>query len=782
MILHANDFGCVPDGRFLERASLIAGSAVLTDLDGILRLTDVGKYIAIPGAVDLVTTIARLAEHREVRNAQMGAAGQDPSQLTGILFNPEEPVGQDEEPFLESVHIGRRITVAGAGPGGSTLVSDIVNIIDTTTIVLAHAASTPVTNARVILNRPDRVALDDYARRTVSNLSINLGDRTITDAEMTIGGRALNSESARFSSEDLGKAVTIEAAGVLVTTILSFQSTNQVTLCAPSQWAVTEGQADVWKTDSRTGLELLLSAINSLPEGETEIQFAPGVYDFRRSGDATSPINGVIGLRGMRDLTIRGSGAGVTVLRLMPGQDLNSLNTHVIETQDCRRLTFSDLSVHGAYLTMAKTNEQMHGIFLNEGSQEIIIERVRVFQTAGDGLRFLGRAENPGLGVAENKVRKVWVQGCQFVQNKRTGIGFQREVEQVWIQNCYIEMIPPSTDSCVDFEPTGNKAPGQIFASPTDIIIDSNFMKHGTLAAAVSISGIAGLDPTRRVKFTNNVVIGGEIFCTDVAQLTLQNNLVQVTNRGSKNRIPIQIQRGGDSVLITGNLLVNDDDTGTRAVISLSEVNQRQVRHALVADNLCFTRAGNGIECLSSNEVVIQGNLVVATDSCNHGILIRSESSGMDNISVRDNDITVRDIGRWRFGIRIAADPQPIGHVSITGNSIRGARLGGIVFQSNQFTQTPVCALNRIAEDVQESLSGIRNLPARSLIVGGAASRGGDGPESGSGRCLAGLGDPNTNNVPGNVGDIFQRLDGLPGATLYVKEAGNGTTTGWTAK
>ena len=30
MILHANDFGCVPDDRFLEWVSIAAGSTVLT--------------------------------------------------------------------------------------------------------------------------------------------------------------------------------------------------------------------------------------------------------------------------------------------------------------------------------------------------------------------------------------------------------------------------------------------------------------------------------------------------------------------------------------------------------------------------------------------------------------------------------------------------------------------------------------------------------------------------------------------------------------------------------
>ena len=65
--------------------------------------------------------------------------------------------------------------------------------------------------------------------------------------------------------------------------------------------------------------------------------------------------------------------------------------------------------------------------------------------------------------------------------------------------------------------------------------------------------------------------------------------------------------------------------------------------------------------------------------------------------------------------------------------------------------------------------------------MGGAASGGGSGAGSGAGRWLAGLGDPN-GKVGGNVGDVFQRLDGGAGATLYVKEAGDGTDAGWVSK
>ena len=48
MVLHVSDFGCVPDGRFLDRAFIAAGSAVVTDGDSSLRVTDVGTKSRSP--------------------------------------------------------------------------------------------------------------------------------------------------------------------------------------------------------------------------------------------------------------------------------------------------------------------------------------------------------------------------------------------------------------------------------------------------------------------------------------------------------------------------------------------------------------------------------------------------------------------------------------------------------------------------------------------------------------------------------------------------------------
>lgn len=51
----------------------------------------------------------------------------------------------------------------------------------------------------------------------------------------------------------------------------------------------------------------------------------------------------------------------------------------------------------------------------------------------------------------------------------------------------------------------------------------------------------------------------------------------------------------------------------------------------------------------------------------------------------------------------------------------------------------------------------------------------------GGAKVLAGTGIPN-NVVVGSVGDLFVRKDGGASTTLYVKESGNDTNTGWVAK
>ena len=108
---------------------------------------------------------------------------------------------------------GLRITVADAGIPGRPLISDVLEVVDGTTLDLAQPALTSVAGVEAVLNRPDRIELNDYARATSTGATIDLQDRTVADAAMIVGQRVLNSPTAQFSSDDLNKQVTVFAAG-----------------------------------------------------------------------------------------------------------------------------------------------------------------------------------------------------------------------------------------------------------------------------------------------------------------------------------------------------------------------------------------------------------------------------------------------------------------------------------------------------------------------------------------------------------------------------------------
>jgi Right handed beta helix region len=303
----------------------------------------------------------------------------------------------------------------------------------------------------------------------------------------------------------------------------------------------------------------------------------------------------------------------------------------VVHLRSCSQITLRDTSVHGAYLTMGRVNEQMHGVFVAEGCTEIVVERVRVHQTAGDGIRFLGSPTE--------RVRKVWINGCRLIQNKRSGLAFQRSVEQVWVRGCVIEMTPPSTDACLDFEPTGDPAAAGI--APRDIIIDGNMMVHGTATIAVSLSGRSDANRLSHVQFTNNLLIGGSIFVTDVDRLLMRGNIVVVPADGPP-RIPLNVARGGRELSIVANLLVNENPQ-VDAVLRLSRAAGRGVQRAVVADNLCRTGSGSGILLISATDVAVTGNTVVSTGAGVAGVLAVAENAALDGITIRDNHISIGD-------------------------------------------------------------------------------------------------------------------------------------------
>ncbi len=508
-------------------------------------------------------------------------------------------------------------------------------------------------------------------------------------------------------------------------------------------------------TDDRAYIQ---NAINdAVSNNKGGILIPSGTYRVSKS-----PIPGVrcsIDLNGVQDFMIMGEGPKSVVKLVDTTSATGDWHVFILRNK-CQRMVIKDLVIDGNRTGLTDPDEQSHGIEVEPGTEDLVVERCTLRECFGDGMRLLGK-DGP-----EQNVKRLRIENCLFQTNKRSGLAIQRAIEQIIIANCIFDATV--TDQSIDFEPTGTDG-------PTDLIIQGCLINHTNGTAAVTLSGIGSRHPLLRCKFSDNIVLGGQIFCTDVTQLAIQNNIIV-----SPKRSAIAVNRGGEECLITGNMIVHEQPDGG-AAISLTEANQRQVTRALIAHNLCLTRSGTGILCRSSDDVAVENNMIVATGPCDEGIFVHSENSSMDNISLRDNDILVKDEGTWVTGIRLSSgSAKPIHHISVVGNAVSGAKKG-VAFENRGFAQTPICALNRISENVPEPLSGLDNLPFGSLITGGALSRGGSTPNSGAGRFLTGLGDPNK-KVPGNVGDLFQRLDGTPGATFFVKETGSNTKSGWVAK
>jgi hypothetical protein len=501
---------------------------------------------------------------------------------------------------------------------------------------------------------------------------------------------------------------------------------------------------------------------DAVANGKGGIFFPAGTY--RVSNPGVPGVHWSLDLDNVQDFMVVGEGPGSVVK--LADTTARTGDWHVFILRDtCRRVVFKDLAIDGNRTGLTGPDEQSHGIEVESGTEDLVIDRCVIRDCFGDGVRLVGTNQPAGI------VRRVRIENCLFQTNGRSGLSVQRAVEQMIVSNCHFDRTV--NDQSIDFEPTGS-------GGPSHLVIQGCVINHTNAAKAVALSGVSGPDPLVDCKLVNNLIVGGPVFCTDVNRLTIQNNVVLVPHLGEAQRIPVQIQRGGDSVLVTGNLLVNDD-TITEAVISLSESNRRQVTRALVSDNLCVARVGNGIQCLSGDDIAIHGNMIIATDRCAQGVFVRAESSAMDRIAVRDNSVTVNEAGAWRTGVRIASSASnQVHHLSVTGNSVDGAA-EGIRFENPHFVRTPVVALNRSNVAVAQPMLGLNNLPERSVVVSGAASAGGTAAASGGGRTLVGLGDPN-GAVTGNVGDLFQRLDGSPGSTLYVKEADDGATAGWSPK
>jgi hypothetical protein len=414
------------------------------------------------------------------------------------------------------------------------------------------------------------------------------------------------------------------------------------------------------------------------------------------------------------------------------------------------------LSVHGAYLTLAHVNEQMHGILINQDCQEVLVERVRVFQSAGDGIRLLGEPDH--------KVRKVWVQGCRLIQNKRAGIGFQREAEFVWIQDCYIEATPPATDACIHFEPTGGVA-------PTDVVIDGNVLVHGTDATAATFSGQTGTaNPTQRVKFINNTVQGGGIGAVNAQDVIVASNTIVAGEQG-----PVVIFRGDCSGLrLSSNKIVAPG--GVRAAVNIANLGNFASSGVWIEANQIEAAAGPGIQLSNpGSHFEIRGNRLFGGGFAAIGIIVNLEPP-LPRLDFKLADNTIANFRGGGIQLSTTNSAARFEGVAIHGNNIyvdvpgAGSPFGISFLKPGQGTDRWLLDAVVSGNMLGTLLTKIDRDPATVpfIAIGG---------NLGDCTIFEGVGSPE-GIVTATVGSLFMRIDAGVNTALYLKQSGT-AETGW---
>ena len=382
-----------------------------------------------------------------------------------------------------------------------------------------------------------------------------------------------------------------------------------------------------------------------------------------------------------------------------------------------------------------------------------------MFQTAGDGIRL--------LGANTNKVRQVWINGCRVIQNKRTGIAFQRAVELVWVRDCYIEMTPPSTDACIDFEPTGSTSP-----PPSDVVIDSNHLVHGTPAQAVSISGINAVRPARRVRFTNNTLLGGGIGGVHAQEVTVADNTIVSGERGQ-----VMIFRGNfDGLRVERNRIVAPAQQlqGVR-LVALDGFSANRVRFV---DNQIEV-AGVGLELIDpGSSIELRGNRIVGRHQ-SIGISVRLSGSppgAHRDIRIIDNTITNFADAAIRLttsntteryeGVEISSN-QIDADAAAPSTNLTGIRLARPGNGNAQWLSDVIIANNRFGATISTKIERHTPTVPSINIAGNVGDR----------VVIQGDGDPEGRHAA-PFGSAFLRVDDEATTALYLKVAGTGVN-GW---
>jgi nitrous oxidase accessory protein NosD len=360
-----------------------------------------------------------------------------------------------------------------------------------------------------------------------------------------------------------------------------------------------------------------------------------------------------IGNRANSNLDIVGDASGTSVLKLDPNPPRLATkhpycsDTHLVTVEAISHVTFRGFTIDGSHSNLPDDSrecpttgaagkiefqgfeEHMHGLYIRNAADVEIVD-MKITNAHGDGLNLIASLSLQPL------TQGIIVRDSQFLGNKRSGIGFQRNVRDVAITNNTFRNS--GTDQDLDMEPTG----GGANEGPTNIDITSNRFERAK-AGGVQASGIAvtlgagGTLPGHGIRFTGNKIVpaagsktpyGGCIFVYDADAVTIKDNTVI----GTDDCFPVQ-GRKVQGLTIEGNEMHGYRNRAQDGLFRPAGVVWLSVDTGKVVEE-CTSMCEYRIHYV--DEVIIRNNRMFQHVQLSSGIALE----GADGVSISDNQIT----------------------------------------------------------------------------------------------------------------------------------------------
>lgn len=325
---------------------------------------------------------------------------------------------------------------------------------------------------------------------------------------------------------------------------------------------------------------------------------------------------------------------------------------------------------------------------------------------------------------------------------------------------------------------TGN--PGQVFvtAPVTDVMIESSLLDANTGGYAVEIAGTSstGLVAGTRI---NNCTINGPVLVAWASYAVLANN--QIATGAADVYPPVTIEYTSTDIILSANQIsLSEQTSGSVAtcVYGMSGIGTPgPVNLRLVSNTLSSAWPDSELVTLVNvTSAQILGNTLQSYAGTNTGagisLRVTVTSPAMDTFMIANNTFSDPYIAVTVGGYSDARGT--INDLVVASNIIElvdnTSLAGAFSLDSDGLHVLQQAAV--FGNDLLGFSTGFVTYPNTPMLVGGARGGGGVYNCAGSPASV----------ITEIVGAVAYRRDGGSGSTLYVKESGAGTSSGWVAK